>query len=240
MRFSDFWRGGPDRERNEREQDRWRLASGERDQRREQGQPQEEGFERRGWRPGSDYYGNTPQRYGAGGYGGEDYESQRRYETSGGDWDDPYRRSANDRWQDSYSGRNTTRSGESSAGCGRSTSGVDSGSYRGRGPKGYRRSDARIREDACECLTDDDWIDASNIEVLVVDSEVTLSGTVNSRDDKRRAENLVERLTGVKDVNNNLRVSSEAGQREGTTAEGRQSTSSQSAQSGQTSQSSRH
>jgi osmotically-inducible protein OsmY len=79
-------------------------------------------------------------------------------------------------------------------------------SFRGRGPLGYRRSDERIREDACESLTQDDRVDASNIEVRVKDCEVTLSGSVNSRDEKRRAEDLIERLSGVKDVNNSLRV----------------------------------
>ena len=35
------------------------------------------------------------------------------------------------------------------------------GAHRGRGPKGYRRSDERIREDVCERLTEDPFIDAS-------------------------------------------------------------------------------
>jgi hypothetical protein len=36
---------------------------------------------------------------------------------------------------------------------------------------------------------------------------VTLSGSVTSREDKRRTEDLIESISGVKDVNNNLRVS---------------------------------
>ncbi len=36
--------------------------------------------------------------------------------------------------------------------------------------------------------------------------EVTLNGTVTSREQKRRAEDLVEDLSGVKHVQNNLRV----------------------------------
>ena len=81
------------------------------------------------------------------------------------------------------------------------------GAHRGKGPRGYRRSDERIREDVCDCLTDDPRIDASNIEVIVKECEVTLSGSVTSREDKRRAEDLIESISGVKDVNNNLRVS---------------------------------
>jgi BON domain len=87
----------------------------------------------------------------------------------------------------------------------------DLGAHRGKGPRGYRRSDDRIREDVCDCLTDDPRIDASNIEVLVKECEVTLSGSVTSRGDKRRAEDLVESISGVRDVNNNLRVSVETG-----------------------------
>ena len=37
--------------------------------------------------------------------------------------------------------------------------------------------------------------------------EVTLDGTVPSREQKRRAEDLIDSLSGVKHVQNNLRVS---------------------------------
>lgn len=80
------------------------------------------------------------------------------------------------------------------------------GEHRGRGPKGYRRSDDRIREDINDRLTDDAWLDASNIEVSVSDCEVTLSGTVDSRQAKRRAEDIAERVSGVEDVQNSIRV----------------------------------
>ena len=80
-------------------------------------------------------------------------------------------------------------------------------SFRGRGPKGYQRSDERIREDVCERLTDDDYVDASDIEVTVAGGTVTLAGTVDDRSAKRRAEDVVESVTGVKDVLNQLRVS---------------------------------
>lgn len=81
--------------------------------------------------------------------------------------------------------------------------------YRGRGPRGYQRSDDRIREDVCERLTDDDHIDASDIEVSVSDGEVTLSGILRSRNAKRRTTDVVERVSGVKDVHNLIRVSDE-------------------------------
>jgi len=81
-----------------------------------------------------------------------------------------------------------------------------SGPHRGRGPKGYIRSDERIHEDVCERLTEDRFIDASDVEVAVKDGEVTLSGTVASRGLKRRAEDLAELASGVRHVQNNLRV----------------------------------
>jgi osmotically-inducible protein OsmY len=80
------------------------------------------------------------------------------------------------------------------------------GLHRGRGPKGYKRSDERIHEDVCERLTEDPMIDASNVEVEVKNGEVTLSGTVSSRGLKRRAEDLTELASGVTHVQNNLRV----------------------------------
>ncbi|WP_035485147.1 BON domain-containing protein [Geminicoccus roseus] len=78
--------------------------------------------------------------------------------------------------------------------------------HRGKGPSGYTRSDDRINEDAHDRLTDDPYLDASSITVRVSAGEVTLDGTVNSRSDKRRAEDIVDGISGVKHVQNNLRV----------------------------------
>ena len=80
----------------------------------------------------------------------------------------------------------------------------------GKGPKGYSRSDERIREDVCDRLTDDPYVDATNIEVAVADGEVTLSGFVDRRGDKRRAEDIADNVSGVRDVNNRLRVAGPA------------------------------
>jgi osmotically-inducible protein OsmY len=84
--------------------------------------------------------------------------------------------------------------------------------HRGRGPKGYTRSDERITEDVNDRMTDDGWLDASDVEVQVSSGEVTLTGQVNSREEKRRAEDIAEAVSGVKHVQNNLRVKSSAGQ----------------------------
>ncbi len=77
---------------------------------------------------------------------------------------------------------------------------------RGLGPKGYKRSDERISEDAHERLTDDPWLDATDIALAVSAGEVTLSGTVTSREAKHRAERIVEYVGGVTHVQNNLRI----------------------------------
>src|SRR5690349_3952695 len=78
--------------------------------------------------------------------------------------------------------------------------------HRGRGPKGYRRSDERIKEDGNDRLSDDYYLDSSDVEVQVTNTEVTLTGTVNSREDKRRAEDIAESVSGVSNVENRLRM----------------------------------
>lgn len=78
--------------------------------------------------------------------------------------------------------------------------------FTGRGPKGYARSDERIREDVCEALYLHPLVDASDIEVKVHEGHVTLSGTVDSRQAKREAEKSIEHISGVIDVFNELRL----------------------------------
>ena len=77
---------------------------------------------------------------------------------------------------------------------------------RGLGPRDYKRSDERISDDAHQRLTDDPWLDATHIGIAVAGGEVTLSGSVDSREAKHRAERIVEDLSGVTHVQNNLRV----------------------------------
>lgn len=77
--------------------------------------------------------------------------------------------------------------------------------HRGRGPKSYRRSDERIKEDVNDRLSEG-YLDATEIVVMVENGEVTLTGTVNSRSDKRRAEDIADYVSGVQNVENRLRV----------------------------------
>ena len=83
--------------------------------------------------------------------------------------------------------------------------------HRGAGPKDYTRSDERIREDANDRLTEDWRIDASHVTVSVENGEITLNGTVANRRAKRRAEDVVDDISGVKHVQNNLRVQAASG-----------------------------
>jgi hypothetical protein len=79
---------------------------------------------------------------------------------------------------------------------------------RSRWPKSYKRSDERIKDDIHEELIRRSSMDASDIEVQVKDGEVTLSGQVALRRDKRVAEELAENVLGVRDVQNQLRIRS--------------------------------
>lgn len=80
------------------------------------------------------------------------------------------------------------------------------GAHVGKGPKGYQRSDQRIKEDICEMLTRHPSVDAENIEVEVKNGEVTLSGTVPDRHMKYYAEEGAANSFGVVDVINNIRL----------------------------------
>ena len=161
---------------------------------------------------GQDFGGG--RAYGYGRYDRGDYGSRPDYEA---DYARPY--SGRD-WR-GFGGRDYVRGRDDfirydafardwdSAGYGGGRARAESsrrGRYAGRGPKGYRRSDERIREDVNDLLTADPHIDASDIEVLVAHGVVTLSGVVEDRAAKRYAEDLAEDVMGVDDVNNQLKV----------------------------------
>lgn len=82
------------------------------------------------------------------------------------------------------------------------------GRFAGIAPKGYHRSDERIRDDVCDRLTADAYVDPSDVEVRVQNGDVTLEGTVDARETKRRIEDLVDDVAGVREVRNALRVAS--------------------------------
>lgn len=83
------------------------------------------------------------------------------------------------------------------------------GQHAGKGPKGWQRSDDRLKEEISEALARHPDIDASEIEVQVKNGEVTLAGSVCDRDQKRQAEDAVEQVFGANEVQNQLRVKPE-------------------------------
>lgn len=127
-------------------------------------------------------------------------------------------RYSEDRWrQDRESARGLLRATEDfyedmTEAAGLEPHHADEQRHRGRGPRNYRRSDERILDDVNLRLTEDPYIDASEIEVAVQKQEVTLSGRVTDRFAKRHAEEIAESVSGVTHVQNNLRVRPYAGE----------------------------
>ncbi|MFJ4292585.1 BON domain-containing protein [Cupriavidus sp. NPDC089707] len=74
------------------------------------------------------------------------------------------------------------------------------------GPRNYRRDDDRIHDEVCNRLARDDELDVSDVEVRVQDGVVTLEGKVNDRRTKYDIEDVAERVFGVQDVINHIRV----------------------------------
>jgi osmotically-inducible protein OsmY len=130
-------------------------------------------------------------------YYGRDFESERETRRSN---------SEPRGWWDRASDEVASWFGDEDAGIRRRLDGARDAKHRGRGPKNYRRSDERIREDINDRLTDNEYLDAYDVEVAVNEGEVILSGNVGTRRDKRMAEDIAESVSGVKNVQNQLRV----------------------------------
>ena len=82
----------------------------------------------------------------------------------------------------------------------------------GRGPRRVEdaqplgEKDARIRTEVSACLTEDWYVDGTEITVTVDNGEVTLNGVVENRAEKRLAEDCADSVDGVTDVHNHLRI----------------------------------
>ncbi len=77
---------------------------------------------------------------------------------------------------------------------------------RPRGPRNWQRRDERIHDDICRMLTDDGWVDARELEVVVHHGEATLTGSVPDRRQRERAVHIAESVRGVVDVTSRIRV----------------------------------
>jgi osmotically-inducible protein OsmY len=149
-----------------------------------------------GGRVGSAYYGSSYPERERGYMGGREQYGRGEYEGE----DRGFLDKASDEIASWFGDEEAERRREMDARRG--------GQHRGRGPRNYTRSDSRIEEDINDRLTDYPYIDASDIEVEVNGGEVVLTGNVDSRYEKRLAEDIVEDISGVKNVENRIRVES--------------------------------
>jgi len=174
---------------------------------------------------GRDYGQNHGQNYGQN-YG-RDYGQNADYENSER-WNRPssrsqrfqerneptYRSDTYRDWEGSsvghadWNARGDYRSGSQDQSWGRGSNDQQSrlNEQKNRWPKSFKRNDERLKDDIHEELIRHGRIDASDIEVQVKEGEVTLTGQVTSRHDKRIAEELAEKVLGVHDVQNQLKV----------------------------------
>jgi osmotically-inducible protein OsmY len=86
------------------------------------------------------------------------------------------------------------------------------GGQRGRGPRPTENAqalgdeDTRIWNEVSACLTDDWYVDGTEITLSIDNGEVTLDGVVENRAEKRLAEDCADSVPGVVDVHNRLRI----------------------------------
>ncbi|AWK87298.1 BON domain-containing protein [Azospirillum thermophilum] len=154
---------------------------------------------------GSDFGGHGRASHRGG--GGTDFGTSQTYRGFGGYG--RYGRGQNERFWDREADEASAWFGDEDAERPHRMDNIHAGEgrHRGRGPRGYTRPDERIREDVNDRLTEDPYVDASDIEVTVSGGEVTLSGTVDSRNARRRAEDIAEGVPGVRHVQNDIRAS---------------------------------
>jgi hypothetical protein len=127
-----------------------------------------------------------------------------------GRWSRPTSQGAPTRWErdeGAWGGTARWRYGEGS-GVEAETAGgaAPRGRFVGVGPKGYRRSDERIRDDVCDRLTCDPDVDPSGVTVVVAEAEVTLEGPVDSAWARHRIRSCAEATVGVRGVHDRMHV----------------------------------
>lgn len=179
-RFGPRGRGGERDERDERDE------RGQRGERGGRAMHWREGMERdRGQRGGEPSYGSG--YYGDSASGGQSFSGGQRV------------------YPDDYGYRRSRAFGQQAAAQGWSQRSQQAG-RRMTGPKGYRRSDERVREDVCERLATNPYIDVGEVSVEVANGVVTLDGTVRERREKYVIEEIADAVFGVTEVDNRLRV----------------------------------
>jgi osmotically-inducible protein OsmY len=180
----------------------------------------------RGRNGGSGGYGGSSGYGGSGGYGGEGQRRQQGGNRGGAGLGSPGYSDRDESGRGSMGGSGYSQADGSGGGYGgqqgwQGQQGQhggqhgwqgqqgQQGQYSGKGPKGWSRSDDRLKDDVSEALARHPELDASEIEVECSNGEVTLSGTVRERSAKRMAEDVAEQVFGVNDVHNSIRVKRE-------------------------------
>ena len=80
------------------------------------------------------------------------------------------------------------------------------GPFTGLGPKNYKRSDARITEEINDRLLAHGYVDPTEVEVTAHKGIVILSGTVDNRRMRRQVEEIVDSVSGISEIRNELRI----------------------------------
>ncbi len=191
-----FGQRGPGREQYRPDQERARYGSPREPYGREHSS--EQLFDRESFGRGDEprYYGTGAAGWGGPGFTGGGYGwgegSRSQHLPLQGDYSDESSLSYEDQVRRDY------RSG-----------GGGQGGARRRyppGPKGYQRSDERVKEDISERLYRAYHIDSSEVTVDVRAGKVTLEGTVPSRHMKHAIEDMVDDCPGVVEIDNRIRV----------------------------------
>lgn len=138
---------------------------------------------------------------------GQDRGQQRRE-----DWQQAGRRTP---WEDDDTLRGGQAAGQGAQGrqwlAGFADAATAAPMRRGRdriGPKGYQRSDERIREEICERLAHARHVDVRDVEVAVQSGVVRLTGNVQDRREKYSIEEIADDVFGVREIHNGLRLGS--------------------------------
>ena len=141
----------------------------------------------------SDDDNDNDPRYGGNGYGGNGYFGNS---DSGGQ---------------SYNGAQRLYPGDPGYRA-HPTRPVHSSSVGGwRGMKAYDRPDDRVLGDVCDRLAMESDVDVSEVTVEVAAGVVKLGGTVEDRYERRTIEEIVESVSGVRDIENGIRVQQRSG-----------------------------
>lgn len=181
--------------------------------------PRDVGQEQGGWGGsggyGEDERGRGFRQGGYGGYGqsGSGYRGGQGRDAQGEFGQGGFGQSGHSRGGFDYGRGEFGQSGygDTRRGYGQSDSYSQQFQRRGKAPKGYKRTDERIKEDLYERLMNQD-IDAAEVTVEVQSGKVQLEGTVPERWMKHVVEDVADGCPGVEDVENRIRVQSQSGE----------------------------